>query len=204
MTRILPALACLAASAVLALPLDAQSSPAPAAVAASPKPAHTFGWVLEAAFEGGGARVAETYFTDGSSQTMRAGQGGTFAVGMEYRPRTVPRLGLRGTVGWKFVTTAATNADIKLTRFPLEAAASWALDKDWHVDAGIVYHTGIRYDGGGFGPDADFDPATGATLELGWRWVGLTYTAMDYTDEFGYTYDASGYGVSFRWVVGKR
>jgi hypothetical protein len=196
MIRLLPvvaSLASLATVAVLARPLDAQQSPA-----------HTFGWVLEAAFEGGGARVAETYFTDGSSQTMRAGQGGTFAVGMEFRPRALPRLGLRGTVGWKFVTTAATNADIKLTRFPLEAAASWALDKDWHVDAGIVHHTGIRYDGGGFGPNAEFDPATGATLELGWRWVALTYTAMDYTDEFGYTYDASGYGVSFRWVVGKR
>ncbi|MBL8998827.1 MAG: hypothetical protein JNL44_16050 [Gemmatimonadetes bacterium] len=185
-------------------PLAAQGAPQGATSTPAPAAQHRFGWVLDATFEFGGERVAETFFTDGSSQTMTAGQGGTFAFGAEFRPRAESRLTLRGTVGYKFVTTAATNADIKMTRVPLEAVASWELPREMRVGAGLAYHTAIKFDGAGFGPNATFDPAAGATLELGWKFLALTYTAMDYRDEFGNDYDASALGVSLSWVFGKR
>lgn len=164
----------------------------------------SFGWVLEGAVEMGGSRVAETTFTDGNTQTMQAGQGGTFAVGAEVRPRAGSLYSLRGTIGWKFVTTAATNSSIGLTRVPIEVVGSYALNDNWRLGAGFVRHSAIEFDAGGFGPDVSFDDANGATVEVAWRWVAFTYTAMDYTDEFGNTFNASSGGVSFVWTVWPR
>lgn len=193
----------LAAVAALALSIPSLGAQAPvAAPAPTPAAPHKFGWVLDATFEFGGEEVAEVIFTDGSRQSLTAGNGGTFSFGAEYRP--VPRLGLRGTLGWKFSTSAADNVNVMFTRFPIEGVASWSLNDDWRVGAGVSHHANINLDFDGLGPNLKFDPATGATLELGWRWAALTYTAMTYTDEFGNDYDASAVGVSLSYVFGKR
>ncbi len=189
----------LAAVAALALSLPTLGAQAPAA---SPVAPHKFGWVLDATFEFGGEEVADVVFTDGSRQSLTAGNGGTFSFGAEYRP--VPRLGLRGTLGWKFSTSAADNVNVMFTRFPIEGVASWSLNDDWRVGAGVSHHANINLDFDGLGPNLKFDPATGATLELGWRWAALTYTAMTYTDEFGNDYDASAVGISLSYLFGKR
>jgi hypothetical protein len=187
----------------LATPLAAQVPvPEPVRRVQAPAPTHRFGWVLDATFEFGGDDVAEILFDDGSTQTITAGQGGTFSFGAEYRP--VPRLGLRGTLGWKFATSAADNVTVMFTRIPIEAVASWSLDEDWRIGAGLAHHASINFDFDGLAPNFGFDPATGATLELGWRWAALTYTAMQYTDEGGNTYDAGAVGISLSYVFGKR
>jgi hypothetical protein len=188
----------------LASPLAAQV-PVPEPVRRVAVPAatpHRFGWVVDGSFEFGGDVVAEVVFTDGSRQEITAGQGGTFSFGAEFRP--TPRLGLRGTVGWKFATSAADNVAVMFTRFPLEAVASWSLNDDWRIGGGLVHHANINFDFDGLAPNVAFDPATGATLELGWRWAALTYTMLSYKDEDGNDYDAGAAGVSFSYVFGKR
>lgn len=152
--------------------------------------------VGEFAAELGGDRVVETLFTNGETQTMRAGQGGTFAAGLEVRPSGDSPFALRGTVGYKFVTTAAENADIRLDRIPLELLATYTFPSGVHIGGGFVRHTGIRFHGDGFAPDVDFDDANGVTVQAGWRWIAATFTSMTYTDEFGNEYDASGGGLS--------
>lgn len=190
MRRALIALTLLTATPIL---IEAQNAGAPA---------HKFGWVVDATFEGGGETVAEVTFTNGDTQKITAGQGGTFSFGVEYRP--VPRLGLRGLVGWKFATSAAENVNLMFTRFPIEGVASWSLNKDWRVGAGLAHHTGITFDFDGVAPNVDFDPATGATLEIGWRWAALTYTAMQYRAEDGTEFNAGAFGVSLSYVFGKK
>jgi hypothetical protein len=39
--------------------------------------------------------------------------------------------------------------------------------------------------------------------EVGWRWVALTFTKIDYTDEGGHTYNASNAGLSFTYTFGR-
>lgn len=194
------------AAFLLAVPVFAQS-PTPAAGAA-PKPAagepFRFGWVLDMTFEFGGDEVAEVTFTNGESQSLTAGNGGTFSAGFEVHPTRIPKLGLRTLVGWKFSTSAADNVNIMFTRFPIEAVASYQLDKDWRVGAGLTRHMNINLDFDGLAPNVAFDPANGATLELGWRWAALTYTAMEYTAEDGTTFGANAIGVSASYVFGKR
>lgn len=182
----------------------AQQTPtgAPAPVPAEPAPAArtgpSVGVVADFALEMGGDRVAETFFEDGDSQTMRAGQGGTAAVGLELRPSHDSPLAVRATVGIKYVTTAATNVDIKLTRFPIEVVGTYTFPNQIFVGGGYVRHASISFDGGGLANDLDFDDAQGATVEAGWRWLALTYTRLTYTDEFGNEYDASSPGISLR------
>lgn len=191
----------LSAVALLALftaPVQAQSP------ANGPFRDYTFAWVLGAAFEYGGDRFADFVFTNGDTQTMRAGQGGTAFAGVAFHPAAAPRLGIEGTVGVKYVTTAADNANITLTRFPLDARATWSLTPDVFVGAGVTYHTGTKFRGDGFVQDVAFDPALGTSVRLGWRWIAATYTAMTYTDEFGFEYDAGSFGIALSAEVGKR
>ena len=196
---------------VLALPatLAAQSkSGAGAAAGASGAPFRTptpgAAFVVEGGFEFGGARIIELTFTDGSTQNLTTGQGGTIAAGLQYRLPAQPRLSITGTIGLKFVTNASENADIGITRVPVEVVARWMLDEKWWAGAGVTQHTAVRVKGDGFFPDADLTASPGLTLELGYKWIYATYTAMTYTDETDTEFDAGAIGIMFRWVPSKR
>ncbi|MFL6551557.1 MAG: hypothetical protein ACJ8OJ_22915 [Povalibacter sp.] len=154
------------------------------------------GFVFEADLEYGGDDIASVNFTDGSSQDIKAGQGISLAMGAHYRSSADSPFSVRGTVGYKYVTTAATNADISISRTVFEVLGNYAWDNGWWVGAGITRHNNIKFDGDGFGPNVRFDDATGPTVELGWRWIALSYTQLDYTDELGYEWDASSLGIT--------
>jgi hypothetical protein len=152
------------------------------------------GFVFEGDLEYGGDRVATVSYEDGSTQDVRAGQGVSLAVGAHYRGDSP--ISVRGTIGYKYVTTAASNADISLSRVVMEVLANYAWDNGWWVGVGVTHHTNVHFKGDGFGPDIDFDDATGPTVEVGWRWIALSYTKLDYTSEFGGTVDASSLGLT--------
>lgn len=189
------------AALLLAAPLAAQTPATPAK--AEPAP-WKFGWVLDMTFEFGGDEVAEVIFTNGDKQSLTAGNGGTFSAGMEFHPSAMPKLGVRTLVGWKFSTSAAENVNIMFTRFPIEAVASYALTPDWRIGAGVTHHANINLDFDGLAPNVAFDPATGGTLEVGWKWAAVTFTAMNYKAEDGTTFDASAIGISVSYIFGKR
>ncbi|MFL5541030.1 MAG: hypothetical protein ACJ8J0_18725 [Longimicrobiaceae bacterium] len=196
--RTLLALAALAAAPVTA---SAQQGPPPGA---PPSNGPSLRLVLQGKLEMGGDPVATVLFEDGSEQKVVTGQGATFAVGAQARPSRTSPFAVRATGGVKFMTTAATNADIFLLRFPLELVGTYDFAHDFHAGGGVVYHTGLKFYGGGVGDDLEFDNATGATVEVGWRWLALSYTKIDYTDESGQTYNASNVGLVFNVLVGPR
>lgn len=158
-------------------------------------PAGRFGWVLGLDAEFGGDEVAKLYFTDNSTQSVNAGQGVTLDVGGHYRPYQ-SALDFVGTVGYKYVTTKASNATITLTRTVFEFRADYWLNRDVWIGAGPVMHTGIKLNSGGFAQNLGFDNATGVTAKFGWNLLALSYTAMKYKDEFGTTYSANNFGLS--------
>jgi hypothetical protein len=151
-------------------------------------------FLFEGDLEYGGDRVATVSFTDGSSQDVRAGQGVSLAMGAHYRGDSP--FSVRGTVGYKYVTTAASNADISMSRVVFEVLGNYAWSNGWWTGAGITHHTNVKFKGDGFGPDIDFDDATGPTVELGWRWFALSYTNLKYKGEFGGEVDASSLGLT--------
>lgn len=189
-----------ARAAVLALLVTIAPTAAHSQKTGVPAPASPIAFVIEGGVEYGGDKIVDLLFANGDTQTLRAGQGGTIAAGLQFQPASVPRFSVAATVGYKFVTNASSNASIGMSRIPIEVTGRWKLDPDWWIGAGLVRHAAVKIEGDGFFPDADLDASTGATLELGWRWAALTYTGIDYTDPVGQKFDGGSFGVSFRWV----
>lgn len=188
------------AALALAVPLlGAQENP----LAKKPQPPAAWkpvAGVLEFGLEFGGDKIAEVLFTDGSRQSVVAGQGGTIAAGLDYRATATSPVSVRATVGFKFLSTKADNANIGVTRIPIEVVGSYHIDKDWRVGVGVAAHTAVKFHADGLGQDISFGSAVGATAELAWRWVGVTVTPMSYTS--GNTkVNATSFGVSFLGVL---
>ena len=176
-------------TALFAPPAHAQTAPLPTL--------EVLGEFVVEAF--GGDEVVELTFEDGETQTLHAGQGGTVAGGVLVRPLQTLPLSLRATVGYKFVLNASINADVRLTRIPVELVAAYGITPDVWAGAGYVLHANTTLYGDEFFEDLDFDPAHGLTVEAGWKWIGASYTAISYTDEFGEGYDASSVGLTLRY-----
>lgn len=205
------ALLALAALPLLAAAAAAQvTNPAPPvaaeadSVAAPARRGPSVALLLETALELGGDPVASVEFDDGTAQEFTGGQGFTVAAGAELRPSAALPVSLRATVGYKYDFANASNAFITFARVPVEVIGSVDVAGDFRVGAGYVRHMGIRFDTDGVGQDGEFDDASGGTVEVGWRWIALTYTGIRYTDDAGAEYDASSVGVSFSATVGGR
>jgi hypothetical protein len=161
-------------------------------------------FLIKTTFEFGGDDVAEVYFTNGEKQSVKAGQGVSIAVGGEFQIPSVEKLLFHATVGYKYVTTQADNAHIRLTRVPVQVTANWMATKKLRFGAGVVTHQAIRFKADGIGQDISFDGATGPTFEVAYSGIGLTYTAMTYKDQDKNTYSANAIGVSLTLAIPKR
>jgi hypothetical protein len=164
--------------------------------AATQQQAGHFGFVAAGTAEFGGDTVGYVKFTNGDTQNIKAGQGVGLHIGGHYRFAGSP-FDLSATVGFKYVTTAASNADIKLTRTVLEVLGTYYMNDYWWLSAGAVQHRNIKLDLDGYLPNAKFDDATGATVKVGWRWIGVQYTNIKYKVNAPYigSSDASNFGV---------
>lgn len=181
-------------------------TPAPTAAAATappdesaptnaPRRAH-WNWVGGGFLEFGGDDVVTVTFTNNESQDLKAGQGvGAFGGGL-FRPHEESMFELRGTLGFKYVTTAASNADITLTRLVWEVEPRLRFGRGFWATIPAVLHTHIEYSGDGFTSDISFDNAIGTGLRLGWRGLALRWTYLEYSDRSGRGYDASSIGFS--------
>ena len=150
---------------------------------------------LGGGLEFGGDKVAEVYFTNGADQSVNAGQGGSLFAAFDYALHKSFRI--RTLAGFKYVTTAANNANIRLTRFPLQVSGIVNLDKNWWLSAGFATQQGIRFKGDGFLDDLNLTTKGGAIVGLGYNSFFLTYVGMKYKDNLQYEYDASSIGLGF-------
>lgn len=160
----------------------------------------SLGFALDFSIEFGGDDFLEVFFTDGTSQQIKAGQGGTAAIGGVLRPSVASPLSLRGTLGIKYVTTAADNANIRFTRIPIELVGSYDFRNGMRAGAGFVYHANNQFNGDGFVPDATFDATSGFTAELGYKAIALTYTALEYSAGGGPSFNGGSLGVQLLWT----
>ena len=111
--------------------------------------------LYEAGLEYGGDELLTLQFTNGEEQVMLAGQGGYASIGGEFRLASVDYLALRATVGIKYNTTAADNANIAFTRIPVNIVPHFYFDEMIHVGVGVTAHQRVRLNGDGFTPDVD-------------------------------------------------
>lgn len=167
---------------------------------ATGEPGH-FGFVLDGAAEYGGDNLFKVVFDNRDTQNIKAGQGVTLGGGIHYRPVALP-VDFAATVGYKFVRTAADNADhLGIDRVVVEFTGTVPVGNHFWVTAGPVWHTSVKLNGDGFIPDVDFDDAVGGMVGFGWRWIGVRYTNIKYRarDPFTGSFDASSGGITIAW-----
>jgi hypothetical protein len=153
-------------------------------------------FLIEGGIEYGGDEILEVFFTNGEDQTMRAGQGGYIALGGELQLAKVKQLMLRASIGIKYNTTAAENANIRLTRLPVHLTPFWRINDDFRLGVGVTTHMNAKLKGDGFVTDVNFTSSVGPRFEFGYKWIALTYTAINYEDEVGRSFSASSIGAS--------
>ena len=157
--------------------------------------------LIKGALEMGGDEVAEVYFTNGETQSVKAGQGVSIGVGGAFQMPNVERLVFHATVGFKYVTTQADNVHIRLTRVPIQLTANWMATEKLRFGAGIASHQAIKFKADGIGKDLVFGGATGPTFEAAYSGIGLTYTVMRYQDQDKNAYSANAIGLSFTFAI---
>ena len=160
------------------------------------EPAVISKFLVEGGIEYGGDELLTVLFTSGEDQTMRAGQGGFIAVGGQFEFTEVEKLLIRASIGFKYNTTAADNANIRLTRLPLTLMPFYKINNDFRFGVGVTSHQSVKFKGDGFAPDVDFKSSMGPRFEFGYKWVALTYTAINYTTPAEETLSASSLGLS--------
>lgn len=157
--------------------------------------------LLEGGIEFGGDELFSVLFTTGDEQTIRAGQGGYIAAGAQFDVPSVPQLMFRGSIGYKFVTTAADNANITFTRVPLNLVGYYRINPDFRIGIGASKHLNARLKGDGFFADEDFTSSWGGRFEFGYRFVALTYTTMTYQDQAGDEINGNAFGLAFSFLI---
>jgi len=161
------------------------------------------GLMFELGIGGGGDDLVKVSLSDGSTQTLSAGDGVAVSLGLMCTPIWVGDnfgAGISGTIGYKGWSVGGSNGDIGMTRFPMTAAvhllqrvaprwlllARGGIDKEVNVSisgSGVAQGTSADLNArlGGFG-EAGFYYILD-TLEqrgawsLTFRYTQLTYTA---------------------------
>jgi hypothetical protein len=162
--------------------------------------------LLGAGLTFGGDKLATVEFTDGSTDSIRAGGLVQLFAGGEFRFDY--GLTLQGTVGYHVSDSrSARNGSVRFENYPIELIALYAPMDKFRFGAGVQFATGARLTGSGVADDigAKFKSATGAVIEgeylftpkigLQLRYVNLKFTPKDGSEKV----DGSHGGLMFSY-----
>lgn len=140
-------------------------------------------------FSAGGDDLATAKYTNGSSQTIKAGGGFYFTAGADYR--LSEEFSVQGTLNFHVDDTRATNGSITFKRFPVEVLGYYHVNDAWRVGGGLRYVSGAKLSSSGAadGIDAKFDNTVSAVAEVEYFWMPKFGMKMRYVKE---TFKAPG------------
>jgi hypothetical protein len=134
-------------------------------------------------FGGGGTDLVKVALSDGSTQTLSAGDGIDISLGLMFTPIWAGDglgVGVSGTLGYKGWSVGGSNGDISIGRFPFTAAVHLLprVAHNWLLLArgGIDKETDVSVSSSGAAA------GTGANLnaDLGWFAEGGFYYTFDF------------------------
>ena len=145
-------------------------------------------------FTHGGDELAETEFTDGTSEKIRAGGLVAFVAGVDYRINQ--QFSVQGNIGFHVDNSTAENGDVHFRRYPIELLAYYHLSPQWRIGGGVRFVNSVRGKASGAAGNynIEFDNTTGGVIEaeymMGYktsmkvRVVREKYKVSDYPLEF--------------------
>jgi len=157
--------------------------------------------LISGALEFGGDDVAKVLFTNGETQPVKAGQGVSISAGAQIQFPNVEKFLLRASVGYKYVTTQASNVNITLTRVPIQLTANLMVINKLRLSAGLVTHANVKFNSGGLGDDMTYKSNVGPVFEIAYGGVGISFTALKYKDTANKSYSANSFGFTISGVI---
>jgi hypothetical protein len=146
--------------------------------------------------EWGGSKLATGLFSDGTSANITAGRGVIIELGANYRPSKSSPWDISLMGGYKVNRVGGgSGGDLDFNHGVFELIGSYRWNNSVFVGAGPVYHTPANLTFAGFAPDVQFKGAAGGELQLGWKFVAVTYTFIRYPDDFGYVANGDSVGI---------
>lgn len=147
----------------------------------------------------GGDDLATIIFTDGSSQTIKAGSGLALNLGLVHDFGGTS-FALQSTIGYLVENTSAANTNARFSRYPVEVTGFWR-QADHRFGAGLVNHFSPTLDLDNLGGTLDFDRASGFVIEYGYRMFSMRYTSIEYSVS-GYSGGIDGSGIGIFYSTG--
>jgi len=157
-----------------------------------------------AAFNYGGDTMITLSYSDGSSESVTAGDGTTFYLGT-FMDLPVEGLQLRATAGYKtWNSKDATNYSLRKSMFPVEFGLQYNYG-DFFVSGGLAHHLNAGFDQELNGNDSewDIDVTPGYSVHAGWKYLILGYSDLTYEDENqgGAEYSASSFSLGIQFTL---
>ena len=147
-----------------------------------------WGLILEMGVGGGGDDLVKVSLSDGSSQTLSAGDGIAISLGVMVTPLWIGDsvgLGVSATIGYKGWSVGGSNGDIGIGRFPLVLAAHVLprLSPRWFLfgRGGLDKEADPSISGSGVASGTNLD----LTAKLGWFVEGGVYKIIDTPEQRG-------------------
>lgn len=127
----------------------------------------------------GGDRLATIQLEDGLQDDLRAGTGFAINLGIVHHFDDRP-FSLQTGVGYFARITSAWDSRARFSRYPLEVLAFWN-NGTHRFGGGVVHHMSPTLDLDNLGGKLNFDAATGAALEYGYKYFSVRYTDIEYS-----------------------
>jgi len=135
---------------------------------------------------GGGDKLATATFSDGSTQTIRAGGLVQLGGGVLWQPASGP-VAVQSTFNYHVDDVSASNGTLRFSRYPLEILGYYTGVPRWRFGAGprFVFSPRLKVDVPGANSTITFEDTVGAVAEAGYRfgdymWVNLRLTGERY------------------------
>ncbi len=124
-----------------------------------------FKFVLGAGLTGGGSTLANVTYTNGDTQTIKAGGLLMFYGGVETRVGDMVRL--QATFGYHIDDTNASNGRVRFSRYPIDVLALYPVGEKVRLGAGAQFVNNPKLKGSGVasGVNQEYDSTVGFILE---------------------------------------
>lgn len=162
---------------------------------------------IQGGYASGGDTIASITYTNGSSETLKAGSGisiGAFTI----VPLSDNDVALKLAANYLNDSITASNGEVTFTRLPVDALVLKKLNK-WQVAAGLTYHLNPQFKSTfDSGERVDADNALGLLLEANYQLyskgedslainIGARYTNIEYNfDGVTKNYDGSNLAIT--------
>jgi hypothetical protein len=161
------------------------------------EPPPTTHFTVDGGITGGGDKLVVVTFSDGTTQSLYAGNSVYADMGFIQDFGASP-WSIMGTLGYAYTAVTASNATVSFSHVPLEVTGLYNLGRN-HFGFGVRYDVNPHLDLAGLGPNGDFNNSWGWLVEYRWWLFGVRYTNITYRSPQG-NVSGNNLGVFFNYT----